>query len=152
VTNRQPCVWLVEIGTAPPDDWTDWEDWVRLPSDEQEIAARIAGVESRCRALTSSAWIDEFDVLRLSDSWVALSPLESRLMRVLLDHERTVVRRSDLIDAAWSSADHEIAKDLNTPMKLLRRKAKGVGIEIHTIAGRGYLVDVVKAESRSTPS
>jgi DNA-binding response OmpR family regulator len=143
VAEGLPCVWLVEVGAAPPNDWTDSEDWVRLPADEEEIAARIAGVESRSRMLMSSAWIDEFDVLRNGDSWVALSPLEARLMRELLAHERAVVRRDDLVDVAWPSATAARAMDLNKPMRLLRRKASSIGIEIHTVAGRGYLAEAV---------
>jgi Transcriptional regulatory protein, C terminal len=142
VAARQPCIWLVESGKAPPGSWALWEDWVRLPADEQEMAARVAAVELRSRALPSSAYIDEFDVLRNRASWVALSPLEARLMRVLLDHERAVVRRKHLIEVAWPGADRTGANDLNTPIKVLRRKVDSVGIAIHTIAGRGYLVEV----------
>jgi hypothetical protein len=149
LAERQPCVWLVESGAAPPEDWADWEDWARLPVDDDEIAARVAGVEHRGRALATSAWLDDFDVLHRGDVWVALSPLETRLMRELLIHEGAVVRRKVLIDAAWPAADDAHSKDLNTPMKLLKRKAKSVQVTIHTIAGRGYLAEVTAGEAKS---
>ena len=149
LAQRQACVWLVEPGIPPPDDWADWEDWVRLPCREEDLAARIVAVERRSDALAMSAWIDDFDVLRQGEKWVPLSPLEGRLMKALLEHERAVVRRADLIEIGWPSSAAKRPTDLNAPMKTLRRKAQRVGVQIHAVAGRGYLAEVVRARSDS---
>ena len=41
----RPCVWMVEEGASPPADWTDLEDWIRLPADRRDIDRLAAGVE-----------------------------------------------------------------------------------------------------------
>jgi two-component system response regulator MprA len=145
---------LVEVGAAPPTDWCDFEDWVRLPADELEVVTRVAGVESRAGPLAASPWIDELDLLRCEEAWVALSPLEARMMRLLLQRVRGVVKRDELTRAGWPSDTPGRERDLNTAMKSLRRKIRSLSLEIHTVAGRGYLVDVVQSHAldASTPA
>ena len=82
------------------------------------------------------------------DAWAALSPLQARVMRCLLEREREVVQARDLVAAAWPEGDGEDRADVNTPIKVLRRKSAPIGIMIHTVASRGYLVEVTEAATR----
>jgi two-component system response regulator MprA len=141
-------VWLVPPGAAPPTDWSDIEDWVRLPVDDGEMAARVAGVAQRARAWRERPRVDEHDLLWVTDQWVALSPLEARLTRRLLTSLRSVVRRSELARAGWPDAPDE--PDLNAAMKSLRRKVASVGLVIHAVAGKGYLAESPNAVLAST--
>ena len=151
--DRQPCVWLVEIGAAPPTDWGHLEDWVRMPADEQELAARVSLVERRAEAVADHPWIDDECLLRRGNVWVALTQLEVRLLRPLLEHVRTVVRRDELARAAWPDDESGGERNLATPIKTLRRKIAPLDISIHTISGRGYLVEVSRpSRQTSVPS
>jgi hypothetical protein len=51
VARGEPCVWLVPPQVPPPTEWSDLEDWIRLPSDADEIAARTATVAERATHL-----------------------------------------------------------------------------------------------------
>src|SRR3954447_15870885 len=91
-----PIVWIVDRAGDPPADWSEIEDWIRLPVDQDELLARIDGVEQRALARANRPWIDDDDLLRHGDEWVALSPLEARLLRRLLQLPNTVVPRADI--------------------------------------------------------
>jgi DNA-binding winged helix-turn-helix (wHTH) protein len=46
-------------------------------------------------------WLDDCGLVHLGKRWVALPDVEWRLMLALLDRRGLVVRREDLIAAAW---------------------------------------------------
>jgi DNA-binding response OmpR family regulator len=85
--------------------------------------------------------IDEHDVLRAGDSWVALGPVEARLARVLVARPGEVVTRAELQAAAWG--DQEVrANTTDRQMHRLRGHLQRVGVALHTIRGHGYLLEL----------
>ena len=73
---------------------------------------------------------------------VALSPTEFRLLARLLAEPRSVVRRNELVAAAWAHGSIVADNTLDQYVAKLRRKLAEVGTEqtIVTVRGVGYRV------------
>jgi DNA-binding response OmpR family regulator len=88
--------------------------------------------------------LDDFGVLRVNGSWVALPPLEARLTEALLERLGAVTSRELLIRAGWpSGAPGRNALDVH--VLRLRRRLQPVGLAIRTVRSRGYLLEAAPA-------
>jgi DNA-binding response OmpR family regulator len=145
VREEIPRLLLVEEGAPPaPDDCL--EDWVRVPASDSDLAARIDGLKARLRLHGREIPdLDENGVLRFSDRWVSLPPVETRLMTALLDRQGAVVSREALARSGWpDGAPGRNALDVH--VLRLRRRIGGIGLAIRTVRSRGYLLE---AEART---
>ena len=137
-----PRVLLVEAGAPPPDLDDSLEDWVRAPASEADVEARIAGVRRRSAAsgAAGAPALDADGVLHHEDAWVALPPVEARLMAALLDRAGAVVSREALARAGWpDGAPGRNALDVH--VLRLRRRVDPLGLVIRTVRSRGYLLE-----------
>jgi DNA-binding response OmpR family regulator len=149
-----PRLLLVPDGEEPPPVGDCLEDWIRVPAPENEVRARVDALAVRCQAHNGSAddgaghnghapkepVLDDFGVLRLNGSWVALPPLEARLAEALIDRLGAVTSRDLLIRAGWpSGAPGRNALDVH--VLRLRRRLQPVGLAIRTVRSRGYLME-----------
>jgi DNA-binding response OmpR family regulator len=83
--------------------------------------------------------LDEFDVLRRGGRWTALSPIEARIVQLLLANFGGVVPRRDL-DAIW--ANGMPGRSLDVRLTKLRERIAGLGLHIHTVRNQGLLLEV----------
>lgn len=136
-----PRLLLVAPGAMAPTCDDVLEDWVRVPADDDELASRLATLRSRAR--TSPARmprIDDDGVVRFANRWVALPPVEARIMAALVTRFGAVVQRAHLAEAGWpNGAPGRNALDVH--VLRLRRRIDSVGLSIRTIRSRGYLLD-----------
>lgn len=138
---RRPRLLLVEDGAVPPGPVDCLEDWIRVPAADVDLKARAEAILARTRRHLEVAPTLEKGVLRLGEEWVPLSPLESRLTEVLLARMGAVVSREALARAGWP--DGERARNtLDVHVVRLRRRLAMVGLAIHTVRSRGYLLRV----------
>jgi len=148
----EPRLLLVPDGEEPPRVADCLEDWIRVPAAENEVKARVDALAVRRKAHdptnghdghgTTSAGpvLDDFGVLRVNGSWVALPPLEARLAEALLEHLGAVTSRDSLIRAGWPrGAPGRNALDVH--VLRLRRRLTPVGLAIRTVRSRGYLLE-----------
>lgn len=115
-----------------------------LPASEEEIAARASALVRRRHlheAVSTGPHLDEMGVLHLGDRWVDLPPLEARLFRVLLDRAGEAVATGELLRAGWSNGS-DSRGNLRIQVLRLRRRLAGTGLSIHTLPGRGYMLEV----------
>ncbi len=144
-----PRLLLVEPGSAPPEpvDGDYLEDWVRVPADDLDIQLRVRGLQARQRAAAiEQPHIDADGILRFRDAWVALPPVEARLVAAMLRRPGTVVSRMALARAGWpDGAPGRNALDVH--VLRLRRRIEPLGLAIRTVRARGYLLDL-GSESR----
>jgi hypothetical protein len=132
---------LVAPDADPPSRLGFLEDWMRLPLDPSEFAARRAELLRRmgeAQPLT----LDDDGLVRRGRSWVALSALEEALFRPLLEHRGRVVARSELLESA---REHTTATDpsfLDTYIRRLRDRLGPLGAAIRTVRGVGHMLDV----------
>lgn len=138
---QRPRLLLVDLGASPPPVECCLEDWMRVPADDAELQARVAGLQARGRRHhTETPVLDEDGVLRTGDGWVALPPVEARLTAALLDRRGTVVSRDALARAGWpDGAPGRNALDVH--VLRLRRRLASVSLAIRTVRSRGYLLE-----------
>ena len=127
------------------------EDWVVLPASDEEISARAAALLLRLRSHREDTRglprLDPVGVLHHGDRWVDLSPLEARLMGELLTHFGDPVATDDLVGAVWGSGQPR-AGNLRVHILRLRRRIAPMGLRIHSLPGRGYLLGWSPATER----
>jgi hypothetical protein len=143
VAEGQPHLLVVE-GEEPPPEVTDvLEDWVRLPTPDQDVRARMLTLRRRARPVPE---IDDNGVLRLGPSWVALAPVEGRLATALVERFGSVVSRDTLARAGWptKAPDRNV---LDVHVLRLRRRLEPLGMAIRTVRSRGYVLEMIRAES-----
>jgi hypothetical protein len=143
--DRVPRLLLVDPGAPPPRVTDDYEDWVRMPADERDVRARV-DVLMRRSALSLPA-LDEDGVVRFNGEWVAVPPLEARIVGPLVDRFEAVVSRDAVTRAAWpEGAPGRNALDVH--ILRLRRRLEAVGLAIRTIRSRGFLLEGASESSQ----
>lgn len=137
----RPRLLLLEDDAPPPEAVDCMEDWARLPVSELDLGARVAAIQIRCTHHdTSEPVLDDDGVLRHHETWVALPPVEARLMAILLERGGTVVSRDSLARSGWpEGAPGRNALDVH--MLRLRRRLEPLGMVIRTVRSRGYLLE-----------
>jgi DNA-binding response OmpR family regulator len=149
----EPRLLLVPDGEEPPPVADCLEDWIRVPAAENEVRARVDALAVRSQAHTTNGHdgsnghapvpgplLDDFGVLRVNGTWVALPPLEARLAEALLERLGAVTSRELLIRAGWpTGAPGRNALDVH--VLRLRRRLTPVGLAIRTVRSRGYLME-----------
>ena len=148
----EPRLLLVPNGEMPPQVGDCLEDWIRVPAAEEEVKARVDALAVRSKAhrsanghndqatVPAAPVLDDFGVLRVNRSWVALPPLEARLAEALLERLGAVTSRDLLIQAGWPrGAPGRNALDVH--VLRLRRRLTPVGLAIRTVRSRGYLME-----------
>jgi two-component system OmpR family response regulator len=162
----EPRLLLVPDGEEPPAVVDCLEDWIRIPATENEVRARVDALAVRSLAHvpklngngnghadgngnghgapSAAPILDDFGVLRVNGSWVALPPLEARLTEALLERLGAVTSRELLVRAGWpAGAPGRNALDVH--VLRLRRRLAPVGLVIRTVRSRGYLLEPAPA-------
>ena len=137
-----PLLLLVEDGHHPPPVVGLLEDWIRVPASEADVRARIDTLLARRPAGEEvPPSLDGDGVLRANGAWVAVPPVEARLLRALLGHFGAVVARDVLSGAGWP--DRSPGRNvLDVHVLRLRRRVAHVGLAIRTVRARGYLLEL----------
>jgi hypothetical protein len=139
-----PTLHLLAHGAPAPERWGELEDWVRLPGDAGEICDRAERLVVRAARLGAPwTFVDDDDVLRVGAALVPLSPIEARLVRMLLERAGAVVSRGEVEAALWPRGVPADVRALDNRLARLRRRLGGTAIEIHTVRGRGLLLERV---------
>lgn len=148
-----PVLYLVAPGTAPPSSWGELEDWIRLPADSEEIYDRVERLAARAGDLgLATTWVDADDVLRMGSRLVPLSPMDAELVRVLLDQSGRIVTRRQLEVLLWPAGCPSDPRALDNRLKRLRRRLGGLPLRIHTVRGRGLLLERVGGPEQPRPA
>ncbi len=137
-----PVLYLVEPGVTPPFRWGELEDWVRLPAVADEVYDRVERLLARADHVGASVvYVDDDEVLRIGLRSIPLSPLDAVLVRVLLAAAGRIVTRGDLERRLWPDRQPPEHRALDNRVKRLRQRLRGLPLEIHTVRGRGLLLD-----------
>jgi hypothetical protein len=141
-SERRPRLLLVESGAAPPLPADELEDWIRVPAQEIDMMARLAGLERRFRENGAvRPEVGEDGVLRMGRNWVSLPPVDHRLAAAMVERFGAVVSREALSRAGWP--DGSPARNaLDVHVLRLRRRLEPLGLMIRTVRSRGYALEV----------
>ena len=89
--------------------------------------------------------LDEYGLLRQGSTWVALSPIEARLVEAFLSHPGKVVSRSTLARAGWPEGVPS-PRSVDSRIKALRKRVSPLAMRIFTVRGHGYLAEFNAAD------
>jgi len=138
---QHPVLHVIEPGVEAPR-CTELEDWVRHPIDRDELYARADHLLARARRMGASlVRLSEDHTLHIGDVIIILSEQEGRLMRTLIDHLDELVLRDDVTAAVWPDGAPHDPRALDNRVKALRRRIEDVPLQIHTVRGRGLLLE-----------
>lgn len=132
---------LVEGDCPPPVAIDRLEDWIRLPAPDLDLRARVDGLtRAAVECALEHPQVDDDGLLRYSQEWVSLPPVEARLAAALVDRFGSVVSREALTRAAWTDGQAPGRNALDVHMSRLRRRIESMGLLITTVRSRGYLL------------
>jgi DNA-binding winged helix-turn-helix (wHTH) protein len=134
-----PRLLLVEPDADPPVSVDDLEEWIRLPADERDVAARILRLTKRIAASPEQPRVDATGRLFFRDVWVALSPTEARLASALAERFETVVTEDDLGRRGWPD-DRWRKNVLRVHVTRLRRRLEPMGLEVRSVRSQGFIM------------
>jgi two-component system, OmpR family, response regulator BaeR len=129
---------------------TGADDYVCKPFSPREVIARVRALLRRAEGRTLAGmppWSVDDTGLRIAwrNHWLALTPLEFRMLRLLLSQPGRVFSRAQLLDVAHADWRDVNDRAIDSHIKNLRRKIDAVdpGCEcIASVYGVGYRFDV----------
>jgi two-component system, OmpR family, KDP operon response regulator KdpE len=124
------------------------DDYVTKPFGPLELVARLHAAMRRANPISDEPLVELDDleinlaarVVRRQGREVHLTPIEFKLLRILLQHRGRLLTHNALLSAVWGSAYEGDRQTLRAHMANLRRKLKldeGVS-RIGTLHGVGY--------------
>lgn len=125
---------------------TGADDYVCKPFSPREVIARVHALLRRAQGRVSSAarpWLVDDEALRIAwrGHWLPLTPLEFRMLRLLLGRPGRVFSRAQLLDSVHADLRDVSDRAIDTHVKNLRRKIEAVdpGCDcIDSVYGVGY--------------
>jgi two-component system OmpR family response regulator len=146
---------LVDPDADPPVS-VDWlEDWVRLPADERDVAARMLSLTRRLDPTPERPYVDDVGRMFYRGNWAALSPIEARLASALADQFDAVVDERELGRVGWPVEDRDGSKHKITSLRVhltrLRRRLAPLGLEVRAVRSQGFILQAAEGAPSSIP-
>jgi hypothetical protein len=135
-----PRLLLVRPPAPAPELVACEEDWVRLPAADGDVRARVLALAARSARHRPTPDVGTDGRLRYGSDWIALSPIEHRLARLLAERFGEVVEGERLARAAWPD-DRTSEGALRVHVTRLRRRLRELSLDIHNVRGHGYLME-----------
>jgi DNA-binding response OmpR family regulator len=88
--------------------------------------------------------IDDLGVVRFGGRWLALSPTQESIVRCLVRHFGRPVTRADVAAETWPDGPPDL-HTIDVHIHRLRPRLRRLGLVIHTLRGRGFLLDTPTA-------
>jgi hypothetical protein len=130
---------LVAPDVPPPVDWDLTSDWLRRPAPTIDVLARIETLQRRAESDERAPHLDDHGLLWRGSDWIALAPIEVRLMTALLENMNRVVSRSELVNAGWPGSPNG-TRALDARLQRLRRRVQRIGLSIGNVRQRGFVL------------
>lgn len=125
------------------------DDYVVKPFSNRELALRIRAILRRQGPAEGAKESDviTFGVLEVDTAAhqvfvegdeIALTALELKLLRTLMDRKGRVQSRETLLRDVWDITASITTRTVDTHVKRLREKLKNAGVYVETVRGTGY--------------
>ena len=131
-----PRLLLVSPDAAAPVGTDCAEDWVRLPADDSDVRVRTIALAARAARHNPFPEVKGDGRLAFRDRWVAVSQTEESIVRVLAERFGDVVEGDDLAYGLGLTANA-----VRVQMMRLRKRIRPLGLVVHTVRGRGYVLE-----------
>lgn len=141
----RPRVLLVDADAAPPRVTDPNEDWIRSPYDPQDLDARVMALVRRMDCGTARPILDDDGLLWFETGWVAVPDAQLPIVAALLARLGDVVSLDELATAyaELGGSDNRVA--IKSMLRRLASRVGEIGLAIHTVRGRGYLLTVTSS-------
>jgi DNA-binding response OmpR family regulator len=123
------------------------DDYLGKPFDLGELIARAKGLIRRSQGHANPTIVIadlELDTVRgtvtRAGSPVALTPMEYRVLEYLAHHKGVVVSKTELLEHLYDFNWEKFSNVIEVFVAGLRRKVDGSPRLIHTVRGRGYVL------------
>jgi hypothetical protein len=146
-----PRILLLAADAAPPENWDELEDWVRLPLDPDELHHRARTLGRRARA-TDRPWFDDDGLLRVGDRWVDLPAGPRAVVELLVARFREVVYGDELADTYLDAGGSARESARKTMIVRVRHRLADLGLDLHNVRDSGYLLDWADDPGATFPS
>jgi DNA-binding response OmpR family regulator len=136
---------LLAAGCPPPALLDELEDWVRTPIDADELDARLNQLARRSGQVEpplEATFVD--GIVRVGERWASIPDGQWAIVALLVDRVDTVVSDREIAHAYAASDVTANPRAVKSMMWRLGRRLSGVGIALHKVRGRGYLVEVTR--------
>ena len=84
--------------------------------------------------------IDDFGVLRYGDGWISLSRTQEAVVRPLVARFGEAVGRDEVAASIWPDGGPD-RHNIDVHIHRLRPRLKKLGLIIHTLRGRGFMLE-----------
>jgi DNA-binding winged helix-turn-helix (wHTH) protein len=138
-----PRLLLVEHDAVPPESGSCLEDWVWLPADDAEVQLRLVALAKRAMVHPPRPTVDTGQLTH-RDRSLFLSPIDQRIVQVLVDHFGSVVTEEKLLTSVWPDGATSLA--LRVHVSRLRRQVAPLGLSITCVRNTGYLMSATVSE------
>lgn len=137
-----PRLILVEGSGLPLVTSDPLEDWIRVPADAADLELRIATLRRRVdESEEVRPEMDDAGLVRFGDEWVALPPVEARIVGALVDEWGSVVSREELGRKGWPDDSVNGRNALDVHITRIRKRLRGSGMALRTVRSQGYLLE-----------
>ncbi|MEE9416758.1 MAG: helix-turn-helix domain-containing protein [Acidimicrobiales bacterium] len=133
---------LVEGSGLPLVTSDPLEDWIRVPTNATDIQLRTETLERRASAAQKDRpEMDDAGLVRFGEDWVALPPVEARIMSSLVAGWGVVVAREELTAAGWPENGIHGRNALDVHITRIRKRLRGTRLALRTVRSKGYLLE-----------
>jgi hypothetical protein len=126
---------LVDPDADAPDVTSCVEDWIRLPATDDDVRARIRTLRLRGTRHPTEPTIDVDGRLSYHGRDIFLSPIDHRLVKLLVRNFGELVHENELL-AEWPTRGSNDA--LRVHISRLRKQLEPIGLTITTRRRGGY--------------
>lgn len=137
-----PRLILVEGSGLPLVTSDPLEDWIRVPADADDLALRVETLRRRVdESHELRPEMDEAGLVRFGSEWVALPPVEARIVAALVNQWGAVVSREELGKQGWPDDSVNGRNALDVHITRIRKRLLGSGMALRTVRSQGYLLE-----------
>jgi DNA-binding response OmpR family regulator len=136
---RLPRLLLVEARADPPVSDDPLEDWVRLPSDDRDIKARLFTLRRRAASVAAPPVVDRHSRLVYGEKWAPLSPIEAQLAAAFVEDFMLLVTEKILVNRAWPEGP-PTSSALRVHLHRLRKRIKPLGLVVRSVRSQGWVM------------
>ena len=140
---RVPRLLLVEPEAEPPVTEDLLEDWIRLPSDNRDIRARLRTLRRRASQLLAGPTVDAHYRFVFRDKWVTLSPIEARLASALAEDFNLITSQKTLLARGWPEGTPSL-NALRVHLHRLRQRIRPLGLDLRAVRSQGWVLQSVE--------
>jgi DNA-binding response OmpR family regulator len=147
----QPRILLLAAHAAPPESWDELEDWIRLPLDPGEIRTRARTLRRRARRVARPV-LEPGGILRAGDRWIDLAVGPYAVVEVLVECFGELVHAEEIEAVYLGHGGSSRSSARKAMIVRLRRRVAELGLELHNVRDRGYLLDWEEDDGATRPS